>query len=129
MKDTFLATLLWTSSDDDNEQLDSIYSIADIDNPNVIDSIIDRFIAAVESDSILISLDNITQVTGNDTDRIAHDLCLTINHHGAGFWDGDYSPDRIISGDMGDRLTAICHQFNEIGLYVNDRDRLSIETY
>ena len=126
MKNSFLTTLIWSSSDEDGEPYDNDYCISDIENHQIVDDIINRFILAVESDPILISIDNITELTGNDSDRIMHDLCLTINHHGAGFWDGDYSPDAIESGIIGDLLTAISHQFNEIYLFEND-GKLTIE--
>ena len=130
MKQAFLITLLWSSSDDEGEPLDREYSISDIDDPdNAIDRVLCQFKSMVEADPVLINLENIVELTGNDYDRIAHDLCLTINCHGAGFWDGDYSPDRIGSGIIGDRLTAISHYFTKIGLYANSRDRLSIEQY
>lgn len=130
MKNSFLTTLLWSSSDDDGEPLDREYSISDIDDPDsIIDRVLCQFTALVEADPVLISIDNIAELTGNDSDRIAHDLCLTINRHGAGFWDGDYSPDRIVSGIIGDRLTEISRHFIEIGLYPNNLDRLSIEQY
>ena len=130
MKQAFLITLLWSSSDDEGEPLDREYSISDIDDPdNAIDRVLCQFKSMVEADPVLINLENIVELTGNDYDRIAHDLCLTINHHGAGFWDGDYSPDRIGSSLIGDRLTEISHSFTEIGLYANNSDRLSIEQY
>ena len=129
MKNHFLITLLWSSTDDAGEPLERRFDTTDIDNTDKIDRVLSRFIAAVEADPVLISLDNIEEVTGNDRDRIAHDLCLTINRHGAGFWDGDYSSDGIGSGEYGDRLTAISHTFTEIGLYENNDNRLSIEQY
>ena len=129
MKQAFLTTLLWSSSDDNGEPLDRKYSIDNIDNTDMIDHLIVQFIAAVESDPILISIENITDTTGNDSDRIAHDLCLTINGHGAGFWDGDYSDDGIGSGEYGDRLTAISKNFHEVSLYENNRSHLLISTH
>jgi len=127
MRNSFLNTLLWSSSDDNGEPLDREYSISKIDNTEVIDRVICQFVSMVEEDPVLISLDNIEQVTGNDRDKIAHDLCLTINGHGAGFWDGDYSSDGIGSSIVGDRLTAIARSFTEIGLYESNNDRLTIE--
>lgn len=45
---------------------------------------------------------------------IAYDLWLTRNHHGAGFWDGDY-------GDQdGEVLTAIAHKLGVCELYQGD---------
>ena len=130
MKNSFLATLLWSSSDDNGEPLDREYSISEIDNLSAIDRVICQFISMVEEDPVLISLENIIELTGNSSDRIAHDLCLTINRHGAGFWDGDYSPDGIVSGIIGDRLTEIAQSFSEIYIFENDNDdRLTIEQY
>jgi hypothetical protein len=55
--------------------------------------------------------DVVTEFT--DDEHIAHDFWLTRNHHGAGFWDGDY-------GKYGDKLTAIAQTFSEVDLYVGD---------
>ena len=45
-----------------------------------------------------------------------HDFWLTRNHHGAGFWDGDYPApwDR--------KLTALSHSFGEVSLYLGDEN-------
>ena len=128
MKNSFLATLLWSSTDDACDPLDLNYAISDVDNTEVVDRVICQFISLVEADPILISIENITELTGNNSDTIAHDLCLTINRYGAGFWDGEYSSDGIVSGTIGDRLTAISHTFTEIYIFENDNDnRLTIE--
>lgn len=43
-----------------------------------------------------------------------HDFWLTRNRHGAGFWDGDYDT------EIGEKLTAISHQFKEVDLILVD---------
>ena len=43
----------------------------------------------------------------------AHDFALTRNHHGAGFWDGDWPK-------HGNRLTNIAESFGEITPYMGD---------
>jgi hypothetical protein len=50
----------------------------------------------------------------DDPARAGHDFWLTRNHHGAGFWDGDW-PD-----DLGNLLTKRAHAFGEQNLYVAD---------
>ncbi|MBP6478988.1 MAG: hypothetical protein KA290_14830 [Chitinophagaceae bacterium] len=45
--------------------------------------------------------------------RAGHDLYLTRNRHGAGFWDGDWD-------ELGDKLTEICHEMKECQLYLGD---------
>jgi len=44
--------------------------------------------------------------------HLEHDFILTVNGHGAGFWDGDWK--------SGDELTDLCRQFNEIEIYLGD---------
>ena len=44
--------------------------------------------------------------------QMQHDFILTVNRHGAGFWDGDWK--------SGDELTEICHLFREIEIYLGD---------
>lgn len=46
-------------------------------------------------------------------EQAGHDFWLTRNHHGAGFWDGDWP-------EAGDRLTAACKSYPEVNLYVGD---------
>jgi hypothetical protein len=46
--------------------------------------------------------------------HVAHDFWLTRNHHGAGFWDGDY-PEPLAT-----KLTELAHSFGEQNLYVGD---------
>lgn len=48
------------------------------------------------------------------TEDMAHDFWLTRNHHGAGFWDGDW-PEPLAS-----LLTALSHTFGDVALYVGD---------
>jgi hypothetical protein len=48
---------------------------------------------------------------GDEQARAGHDLWLTRNHHGAGFWDGDW-PD-----EAGRILTDGAHRLAERGVY------------
>ena len=45
--------------------------------------------------------------------QIGHDLWLTRNHHGAGFWDRGYGPD-------GQRLTELCKPMGSDDAYIGD---------
>ena len=47
-------------------------------------------------------------------EQAGHDFLLTCNHHGAGFWDGDWPT------EAGDRLTQACKKYPEVSLYVGD---------
>ena len=46
--------------------------------------------------------------------QLAHDFALTRNHHGAGFWDGDWAE------PWGKILTDLAHQWPETELYLSD---------
>jgi hypothetical protein len=45
---------------------------------------------------------------------------LTRNHHGAGFWDGDYPK------EIGEALTKLSHEFGETDAYVGDDGKLHL---
>lgn len=53
--------------------------------------------------------------------HVAHDFWLTRNHHGAGFWDGDYTK------KLGERLTKQAHKFNELSVYIGDDGLVYVE--
>ena len=56
--------------------------------------------------------------TGPQVARTAHNFWLTRNHHGAGFWDGDY-PENV-----GEKLTDLAHSFGECDLYIGDDGKI-----
>ena len=49
-------------------------------------------------------------------DQLAHDWILTRNHHGAGFWDGDWIE------PIGDHLTVLAHQSGELHVLLCDSE-------
>lgn len=57
----------------------------------------------------------------DETGRAAHDFWLTRNHHGAGFWDGDWPETE------GEILTKAAKAFGECNLYVTDDGKIGIE--
>ena len=73
---------------------------------------IDRFRA--DNDSLI---RRAQYVTGKNDSQVMHDLWLTQNRHGAGFWDGDW-------GRHGDALTVAAHAIGECSLYVDGENRL-----
>lgn len=104
----YVTCALWSSNDesDDNggEPMDRNYSETDID--------------AKTMDHMRQDCSSFLETNRDDIGiRCAdagHDLWLTRNHHGAGFWDGDWAK------DVGKRLTAAAHQMGERDLYVGD---------
>lgn len=55
---------------------------------------------------------------GDEWDYAAHDFILTRNHHGAGFWDGDWHE------PWGSKLTELAHSFGQVDCYVDEDDDL-----
>jgi hypothetical protein len=55
-------------------------------------------------------------------EQIGHDLFLTRNRHGAGFWDRD-----CLSKDIRDKLTQIAHDLKEVDVYAGDDGKIYID--
>lgn len=115
----YIETALWSSTDDDGTPLDGAYSIDDV-APEAIE--------AMQADCIRFQLENAELIKnalandpGLDLTDIAHDFWLTRNHHGAGFWDGDYAPE-----SLGEALTEASHAFGEAYLYIGDDGQIYV---
>lgn len=108
---SYLAAALWTNVDDDQEPLDKKYDIKDIADDSVEKARqeLASFMSWIEEEGV--------DVGNNDEEQIAHDFYLTREHHGAGFWDGDYP-------NKGKRLTDMAHSFGLAALYVGDDGKL-----
>ena len=57
---------------------------------------------------------NIQDFPSDESERLAYDFWLTRNHHGAGYWDGDWN--KII----GEKLTQYAHSVGECYCYRGD---------
>lgn len=100
-------TALWSSTDDYGFPLDTgNFELSEITKA-CLDYDLLTFV-----DNVLIklgdTLEDIYDITGQDSGRVAHDFWLTRNSHGAGFWDGDYDQD-----GLGDALTILAKEFGE----------------
>lgn len=115
MVQAYLVAALWTSNDEENEQggnpLDENYTIADI-APDSIQQAIE--------DCSKFFLENMDDLNCN-LEQVGHDFWLTRNHHGAGFWDGDWGKER------GDRLTKSSHSYKELSPMVGDDNLIHFE--
>ena len=116
--DAYLITALWSSTDESNESggepFDANYSETDISAKSResmradCDAFYDANQADLECEGVKFGPD-----FGQDG-RAGHDFWLTRNHHGAGFWDGDWPEPQAA------RLTAAAHKFGECNLYLGD---------
>lgn len=108
---SYIETALWSSIDDDGMPLDEKYTIDDFS-----EEAIDR----IKTDCTEFQKDAKELIDDLRDSLVAHDFWLTRNHHGAGFWDGDYEK------DTGEKLTELSHKFGECDLYVGDDGKLYI---
>lgn len=107
---SYVETALWSSTDEDSEPLDSLYSADDI-HPDALAKMKEDCKDFLEANA---------QDIGREVVRAGHDFWLTRNHHGAGFWDGDWKP------AVGKRLTEASHVYGSSDLYVGDDDNIHV---
>lgn len=108
----YIEAALWStmdeSSPDGGEPMDANYGISDL-APETLERI--------KTDCAAFQGQHWNEIR-DDESRAGHDFWLTRNHHGAGFWDGDWAD------DVGERLTAASHSRGEVTLYVGDDGRI-----
>lgn len=111
-------TALWSTATTDEEgnmgeNLDENYDASDFSEEAVesLVSLIDQFFDMAGE-----LLDNYPATE----EQLGHDLILTMNRHGAGFWDRGY-------GELGDKLTQICHSLGSYEPYVGDDNKIHAE--
>jgi len=104
----YLEAALWSSNDNADDQggepLDSNYSFGDIASETL---------ASIKSDCEAFQRDHAEDI-GSNVEQAGHDFWLTRNHHGAGFWDGDWPE------EVGERLTDASNAYGGVDLYVGD---------
>jgi len=105
----YIETALWSTTDDEGRPLDRTFGPEHVSVRfhNRAVATCAGFLTAVNAAGLTVDLANVAE----SMEGIGHDLWLTQNGHGAGFWDGDY-------GDIGDALTAVAQTFGEVNLYV-----------
>ena len=97
----YLECALWSSTDDNEEPLDGNYTERDISPELLASAIADcAEFQRLAGDGII-----------EDLSRAGHDFWLTRNHHGAGFWDGEWEK------RYGEELTRLARSFGECTLF------------
>jgi hypothetical protein len=99
-KAAYLECAIWASTDENGEPL--VATVMDI-HPDAEASLVMELEAFIT--------DN--EVADLDPAQVGHDLWLTRNRHGAGFWDRGL-------GERGLALTEAAHAYGECYLYVGD---------
>lgn len=102
----YIICALWSSTDDDGEPLDSVYTVDDISAQAIKQMRIEVSNFIKDNESLLIE-------SGQSDEQIGHDFWLTRNGHGAGFWDRGL-------GAVGDALTKASKSYGGSDLYIGD---------
>lgn len=104
----YIECALWASSDINSE------SDASLESQNyTIDDFDKKSLKALDKDCASFFKNNFEMIK-DDLERAGHDFFLTQNHHGAGFWDGDWSK------EIGDKLTKESHNYGETNFWVSE---------
>ncbi len=113
----YIECALWASIDDNDDPLDSNYSIDDIE-PDSMEKIIEECEAFQNDNLELLQAycEAYQHPEYTSMSLAGHDYWLTRNGHGAGFWDRGI-------GEVGDLLTKAC-QYQGRNLFVNDSGKL-----
>lgn len=104
----FTACALWLTTDEDGEH--DTYDAGDL-SPEAVTRIREHC-----ADFVRLSR-NLWRSAGMSDDDAGHNLYLTQNGHGAGFWDRGL-------GELGEQLTRACEPYGSFYLYAGDDGKL-----
>ena len=106
----YLECALWASTGDDDRPLDDTHCETDISEESQAQAREDcaDFVRGCVTAGI-----DLDELYPRNASGIGHDLWLTRNHHGAGFWDRGF-------GELGDRLSKLAHLMGSRDAYVGD---------
>jgi hypothetical protein len=114
-----LATLLWSSTDDNDQPLDSGIHEPSPELIARLEADWERFQDAIQDR--MPDFDPDEHCLTGDLGQMEHDFILTRNRHGCGFWEeSDWE------APYGDQLTAICHEMGEIEPYVMENGKIGV---
>ena len=100
----YFRAALWSSTDDDGQPLDNVFSVADITDSTQKKMVQDCQKFADKNYNMIM----------DDLYQAGIDFWLTRNHHGAGFWDGDWPEPNAT------KLTDAAHRFGAFNLWVGE---------
>ena len=118
----YMVAALWSSTDENGEPLDDVYSIDDIapECAAAMRASCADFIAANAAD-LAEYCEQMTCEQWSGSERAGLDFWLTRCGHGVGFWDRGLDA-------LGDRLTAAAKVYGNVDLYAGDDGLIYGET-
>lgn len=135
---SYLETALWTEEERlENEAEDNVNDFYgtendDEDDEDSVKNLIPKIefkIDNIDNDSKIQAYLDIKKfleyagdaIEGIDETQLGHDIWLTRNHHGSGFFDRDYSEETTTI------LTNAAHKLGEVSMYIGDDNIIYIE--
>ena len=115
MVNAYAECAIWSSSDYDD--LDNPETAAPMDRHHSTDDLDVTAWQSFRADCEAFAEANASDLANMDAEQAGHDLWLTRNHHGTGFWDRGL-------GVIGHRLNNAANAFGECDLYVGDDGRV-----
>ena len=109
--ESYINTALWSSLDEDDRYLDEYWTICDI-SKETLKLMEDAYTTFYHKAWHLVKSSD----KNATVEHFGHNVWLTQNGHGAGFWDGDYA--------NGEELTALCKELGEVHLYRGDDGKI-----
>jgi hypothetical protein len=113
--EAYIECALWSSSNDEGYPLDDTHGLGEF-HPTTVDVMRADVVAFLADTRIAPALAFWSAELGDA--QIGHDLWLTRNGHGAGFWDR-FSGDQA-GARFGAQLTAMAKPYGSCDLYVGD---------
>ena len=110
--DAYIQAALWSSTGEDGEPLDGLYTSDDL-APEALKEMREDCEDFYNASSDLFDYED---PCFSDDELAGHDFWLTRNRHSAGFWDRGI--------EHGDKLTEMAHAYGECYLYVGDDGRI-----
>lgn len=104
--EAYLACALWAEIDENDKPLDANHTIQDFAPEALLEA--EKDCKAFQQECGILFL--------GQEESAGHDFWLTRNHHGAGFWDGDW--------EDGEVLTEESHKMGEKHVYTGDDGKL-----
>lgn len=136
----YVACALWSSNDESDESggdpMDANYDPEDIAPDSLVSmrTDVEAFLATIERERPGVTTVMEGTEPWSDPGQVGHDLWLTRNHHGTGFWDRWYyyaawtDLDGVehpahgdqVKAELGEFLTKHAHDMGDCDLYVGD---------
>lgn len=104
----YLEAAIWTDEEELRSDLNEYVSIDDLSEEAIADALTDVNTFIEKAGDLIV---------GMEPNQVGHDLWLTRNSHGAGFWDRGL-------GEVGDKLSEIAREMGGKDIYMGDDGKL-----